>query len=204
MPPLELSLEGALVELERERVTGPCYPVMQRRLRIAGCRGMVRDSLMSFSKAWAQICQSHKPSGDGTVRQPRFSMVFAVPRKNLSGRLTQDLDPDALVRRCRLKPVEPRVASARIQRLLINHDELLSNFALNFNLCRYVPANSGEEKTLAGPGKISPATSSTCLSNPRFLSHIASYDLARNILSVPRSWRVSPSPRARSRSTGSA
>ena len=43
----------------------------------------------------------------------------------------------AKVRRCRLKPVAPRVESAWFQRLTLNCDELASGFAFNFNLRRY-------------------------------------------------------------------
>lgn len=40
------------------------FPVMQRRLRVAGCRGMIRDSLMAFQKTWAQISSGAKVSPD--------------------------------------------------------------------------------------------------------------------------------------------
>jgi hypothetical protein len=40
------------------------FPVMQRRLRVAGCRGMIRDSLMAFAKTWAQIAHGAKNSPD--------------------------------------------------------------------------------------------------------------------------------------------
>jgi len=45
-------------------------------------------------------------------------------------------------RRCRLKPIEPRVGSAWSQDLQLKYDTLLSSFAFNFNLRRYVRAPS--------------------------------------------------------------
>ena len=44
---------------------------------------------------------------------------------------------DALVRQCRLKPVEPRLKSAWFKRLKLKCERMVSSFAFNFNLRRY-------------------------------------------------------------------
>lgn len=45
----------------------------------------------------------------------------------------------SMVRRCRLTLSPPLGGRAWFQRLKLQHDESLSNFALNFNLRRYIP-----------------------------------------------------------------
>jgi hypothetical protein len=52
--------------------------------------------------------------------------------------LSLKLSANMMVRRCRLKPVALRVGSAWCQRLQMNCDELVSTFAFNFNLRRYM------------------------------------------------------------------
>lgn len=53
----------ALLGLDLD-VIAAAFPVMQRRLRVAGCHGMVRDSLMAFTKTWGQISAGAKSSPD--------------------------------------------------------------------------------------------------------------------------------------------
>jgi hypothetical protein len=43
-----------------------------------------------------------------------------------------------LVGRCRLTVSKPVLKAPIVQRLKLQYDEPLSNFAFNFNLCRYV------------------------------------------------------------------
>ena len=59
----------------------------------------------------------------------------------------------ALVRRCRLTPVHPRLTSGRLrllQRLKLKYDELLLNFAVNSNLRLYTLEEGGAAEEEAG------------------------------------------------------
>ena len=52
-------------------------------------------------------------------------------------------------RRCRLSPIEARIEGAWFQRMILQHDKLLSNFAFNFNLRHYTEAFFGSVVALA-------------------------------------------------------
>ena len=40
------------------------FPVMRRRLRTAGCRGMMKDAILAVEHAWRQVLRGHKVSPD--------------------------------------------------------------------------------------------------------------------------------------------
>ena len=53
------SLPGTVIE----RIAS-AFPVMQRRLRTAGCRGMMKDALIALDHAWGQVARGHATSPD--------------------------------------------------------------------------------------------------------------------------------------------
>ena len=53
------SLPGTVIE----RIAS-AFPVMQRRLRTAGCRGMMKDALSALDHAWGQVARGHATSPD--------------------------------------------------------------------------------------------------------------------------------------------
>ena len=46
---------------------------VQKRLRVAGCRGMIKDSLLAFAQAWGHIEKGTKVSPTAAWRTPRGS-----------------------------------------------------------------------------------------------------------------------------------
>ena len=66
--------------------TAASYPAMQKRLRVAGCRGMIKDSLLAFAQAWGHIEKGIKVNPNGGVedaeRDPHVSVAqLAVIRR---------------------------------------------------------------------------------------------------------------------------
>ena len=53
----------ALLGLDLDEIS-ETFPIMKRRLRVAGCRGMIRDSLITFTKTWSHITNGAKVSPD--------------------------------------------------------------------------------------------------------------------------------------------
>ena len=57
------------------------FPVMQRRLRIAGCRGMMRDAMLAFAKAWDQIRHGAKTSPEVPVEVDQNASIADIAIK---------------------------------------------------------------------------------------------------------------------------
>ena len=71
------SLQGRVIE-----DIGNNYPVMKRRLRVAGCRGMLKDALVAFEHAWSQIARGHTHSPDVPEELPADASLADLAVKN--------------------------------------------------------------------------------------------------------------------------
>ena len=59
------------------------FPVMQRRLRVAGCRGMMKDAMVAFERAWRLVPREHETSQEAraAVLEDDSVEVAAVRRR---------------------------------------------------------------------------------------------------------------------------
>ena len=71
------SLKGSIIE-----DIGNNYPVMKRRLHVAGCRGMLKDALVAFEHAWGQIARGHAHSPDVPEELPANASLADLAVKN--------------------------------------------------------------------------------------------------------------------------
>ena len=59
--------------------TATNYPAMRKRLRVAGCRGMIKDSLIAFAQAWGHIEKGVKENPNGSVEEAQVDPMVSVP-----------------------------------------------------------------------------------------------------------------------------
>jgi hypothetical protein len=59
------------------------FPVMQTRLRVAGCRGMMKDAMVALEHAWRQVLRGHRrsPEVPETLHEDASLEDVAVKRR---------------------------------------------------------------------------------------------------------------------------